>query len=236
MVATTPGVNHHSVAEHTIALLTGVARGLPEQHRRVQQAAWKRISYPRIMGRTIGIVGLGRIGQAVAWRARGLGMKVIAFEPFADRDFVSQWNVELVDLETLISTADFVSLHAPLTEETQHMINAESLARMKPGSILVNTARGGLVDEPALIDALKSGHLQGAGLDVFAVEPLASDSPLTSMDNVLLAGHVAGLDNESHIDTFNMASRIVIQLRDGEWPQECIQNLDGVTDWTWDRS
>lgn len=236
VVATTPGVNHHSVAEHTIALLMGVARGLPEQHRRVCEGKWKRIAYPRVMGRTIGIVGLGRIGQAVATRAVGLGLKVVAFEPYADQEFVTRWGIQLVDLDTLIATADIVSLHAPLTPQTRHMINRDSLARMKSGSILINTARGGLVDESALIEALQAGHLQGAGLDVFEVEPLPVDSPLIGLDNVLLAGHVAGLDNESHDDTFKMASQIVIDLRDGRWPAECIQNLQGVTNWSWARA
>lgn len=235
VVATTPGVNHHSVAEQTIAMMMGVARGFPEQDRRVREARWKRIGYPRVMGRTIGLVGLGRIGQAVATRAVGLGLKVLAFEPYPDDDFVSKWNIELVDLDTLFSNSHIVSLHCPMTAESQHMINQESLARMPEGSILINTARGGLVDESALITALESGHLQGAGLDVFEVEPLPADSPLIGLPNVLLAGHVAGLDIESHNDTFQMAAEIICDLRDGKWPEGCIQNLKGVSDWSWTR-
>lgn len=235
VVTTTPGVNHHSVAEQTIALLMGIARGFPEQDQRVRAGRWKRVAYPRVMGRTIGLVGLGRIGQAVATRAVGLGLKVLAHEPFPNADFVQQWNIELVDLEELFRRSDIVSLHCPLTSENRHLINERTLSLMPPGSLLVNTARGGLVDETALYSALKSGHLQAAGLDVFEVEPLPLDSPLLELPNVLLAGHVAGLDIESHNDTFAMAARTIIDLHGGGWPQECIQNLKGGADWSWTR-
>ncbi|MGH9173998.1 MAG: phosphoglycerate dehydrogenase, partial [Vicinamibacterales bacterium] len=177
VVTTTPGVNHHSVAEHTIALLMGLARGFPETDRQVREGRWKRIARPRVMGRTLGIVGLGRIGRAVAIRAAGLGMKLIAYEPAALREFVEWWQIDLVGLEELFARSDYVSLHSPLTPKTRHLINAETLSMMKPGSVLINTARGGLVDEQALCAALQSGHLRGAGLDVFEIEPLPTDSP-----------------------------------------------------------
>lgn len=235
-VTTTPGVNHHAVAEHTIALMMGVARGFPANDQNVRRGEWIRIAYPRVMGRTMGLVGLGRIGQAVATRAVGLGLKVIAFEPHPDPEFVAQWGIELVDLPTLFKTAQIISLHCPLTPETKHLINRDSLATIAPGSILINTARGGLVDESALIEALESGHLQGAGLDVFEVEPLDTSSPLTKLNNVLLAGHLAGLDIESHNGMFRMAAEIIRDMRQGQWPAECIQNLSQVKNWSWDRS
>lgn len=235
VVATTPGVNHHSVAEHTIAMLMGVARGFPGLDQRVREDRWARIPYPRVMGTTLGIIGLGWIGRAVAFRAIGLGMKVIADEPYPAQEFMEQWPVEIVSREEIFTRSDYVSLHCPASPENRHLINKESLAKMKKGAVLINTARGALVDEDALYDALKSGHLRGAGLDVFEVEPLSLSSPLLELDNALLAGHVAGLDEESQRDTFKMVADTIIQLRDGNWPTVRIRNLQGVHDWTWNR-
>ena len=234
VVTVTPGVNHHAVAEHTIALLMGVARGFPERHDRVKGGRWFREPYPRVMGSTIGILGLGRIGRAVATRAVGLGMNVLAFEPFPQQEFVETWRIELVDqLNDLIPRCDYLSLHLPNMAETHHVINAERLAMMKPGSVLINTARGPLVDEAALIEALQDGPMRAAGLDVFEVEPLPADSPLLSLQNVLLSGHVAGLDNESHEGTFEMVADTIVKLHSGEWPTDRIVNMKGVSDWTW---
>ena len=235
VVATTPGVNHHAVAEHTIAMLMALSRGLLEQDRRVRAGKWVRVARPRVMGTTLGLVGLGRIGQATATRGVGLGMKVIAHEPFPNEEFVRQWNIELTSLDDLFRRSDYVSLHCPLSKESRHLIGRETLAKMKPGAVLINTARGGLVDEAALYEALKSGHLRGAGLDVFNVEPLPLESPLLELDNLVLAGHVAGLDNESHNYTFAMAARIIVDLYRGGWPTPCIQNLKGGTGWSWEK-
>ncbi|MCA9081053.1 MAG: phosphoglycerate dehydrogenase [Planctomycetaceae bacterium] len=233
VVTTTPGVNHHAVAEHTLAMLMAVARGFPDQHQRVVEGRWKRIAYPRIMGTTLGLVGLGRIGQAVATRAVGIGMRVVACEPYPDMDFAENWGIELLDLDSLLETADYVSIHSPLLPETRGFMNAARFAQMKSGSVFINTARGALVNENDLIAALKSGHIRAAALDVFTKEPLDVSSPLTKMSNVLLAGHVAGLDIESHRDTLIMAAETVIGLHDGEWPDHCIQNLKGCSDWSW---
>jgi D-3-phosphoglycerate dehydrogenase / 2-oxoglutarate reductase len=234
-VCTTPGVNHHSVAEHTLALLFGVARGFPLTDRRVREGKWKRVTGPRVMGSTLGIVGLGRIGQAVATRAIGVGMKVLAFEPQPSDEFLAKWPIEIASLDDLLARSDYVSIHSPLTPQSQHLINAQTLARMKRGSVLINTARGGLVDEAALCDALRSGHLRAAGLDVFEIEPLPVESPLLKFDNVLLAGHVAGMDNESKYDTFQMAAETIVELYRGGWPAERIVNLRGATSWRWAR-
>lgn len=234
-VTTTPGVNHHSVAEHTMALLFGVSRGFPEADRQVRECRWKRFAQPRIMGRTLGIVGLGRIGQAVYTRALGVGMKVVVHDPFANEEFVREHGVALVSLDDLFTRSDYVSLHCPATPETTHLINETTLARMKPGSVLINTSRGALVDESALVPALRSGQLRAAGLDVFEVEPLPAESPLIGLPNVLLAGHLAGLDDESHRDTFQMGAETIVGLSRGEWPSHCLQNLRGVTDWSWSR-
>jgi D-3-phosphoglycerate dehydrogenase len=233
VVATTPGVNHHAVAEHTIAMLMSLARNLPQRDRDVRQGIWEKIPTPRVMGRTIGLVGLGRIGRAVATRARGLGLNVLAFDPFPNREFAEQWQVEFTSLEDLLSRSDFVSLHLPMDQSSRHLINADSLRRMKRGSILINTARGPLIDEVALCDALKSGHLRAAGLDVFQKEPLPLDSPLLKLDNVLTCGHLGGLDDESQQGTLVMAAQVIVDLHQGRWPAECIRNLPGVKDWRW---
>lgn len=232
-VCTTPGVNHHSVAEHTIAMLMAVARGFPKLDRKVRENRWNRHAYPRVMGKTLGLLGLGRIGQAVATRGIGLGMNVLAYESLPNTEFVQRWGVELVSFDHLLERSDFVSLHLPMSTAHHHLMNAQTFAQMKRGSVLLNTARGPLVDETALIDALKSGHLAGAGLDVFEVEPLSLDSPLLTLDNVLLSGHIAGLDVESAYDTAKMYAEIIVGLHSGRWPEGCVQNLAGCTGWKW---
>ncbi len=233
VVATTPGVNHHSVAEHAIAMLMALGRGFPALDQEVRRCEWKRIPTPRISGSTMGLVGLGRIGQATATRAIGLGMNLLCFDPYPPSDFVKQHGITMVSLEELLAKSDFVSLHSPMSAATKHMINDKSLGTMKPSAVIINTARGPLIDEAALIRALKSGTIRAAGLDVFETEPLPADSPLIGMPNVLLSGHVAGMDNESHEGTWALGAEIIIRLHRGEWPAECIQNLKGVTGWKW---
>lgn len=233
VVATTPGCNHHAVAEHAIAMLMALGRGFPALDQETRRGEWKRVSYPRISECTLGLVGLGRIGQATATRGIGLGMKVIAFDPYAPADFVKTHGITMVSLEELLKQSDFVSLHSPSTPETKHMINEKTLGLMKKSSVIINTARGPLIDENALIHALQTGQIRAAGLDVFEVEPLPLSSPLIGMPNVLLAPHVAGLDNESHNATWALGAEIIIKLHKGEWPAECVQNLKGVTGWKW---
>ncbi|MCA9037287.1 MAG: phosphoglycerate dehydrogenase [Planctomycetaceae bacterium] len=233
VVATTPGQNHHSVAEHAVAMMMAVGRGFPAYDMQVRRGQWNRVARPRIMGSTLGLLGLGRIGQAVATRALGLGMNVVAYDPFPPQAFLTEYRVQMVPLEHIWEKSDVISLHMPAGPDTRHIVNRTSLSRMKDGAVLINTSRGPLVDESALIDALKSGKLRGAGLDVFEVEPLPVSSPLLMMENVLLSGHIAGLDNESHDDTCAMAAQTIITLSQGGWPEGCIQNLKGVTDWKW---
>lgn len=233
VVATTPGVNHHAVAEHTIAMLMAISRGFPLIDRQVREARWQRVARPRVMGRTIGIVGLGRIGQAVATRAAGLGMKIVGFEPYPNHEFCKKWNIDLVSFDELLKRSDYITLHCPMSPENKYLVNAQSIAKMKPGVVIINTARGLLINERDLYEALKSGRVRGAGLDVFEVEPLPGDSPLIGLDNVILAGHLAGLDEESHRDTFAMCGNVIVDLHQGRWPAECIQNLRGVSGWKW---
>ena len=233
VVTTTPGTLHHAVAEHAIAMLMAVARGFPRIDQQVRAFRWLRSPLPRVMGKTLGVVGLGQIGQAVATRAIGLGLKVIAYDPYPNRDFAAKWNIEFTDLDTLLRQSEFVSLHLPMSPETFNLMNKERFAMMKPGAVLINTARGPLVDENALCEALESGHLGGAGLDVFHSEPLPLSSPLLKFDNVLLSGHIAGIDNESNFDIARMFAETVVGLHQGKWPAECVRNLKGRTGWKW---
>ena len=223
-VTTTPGTNEHSVAEQTIALITGVLRGFPRRYREVLSGAWTKKSLPRLSGKTLGLVGLGRIGKAVVSRAQGLGLKVIAFDPCCDRAFADANRVEVYSFEDLLQRADIVSLHLPSLPETQDLINARTMAMMKPGSVLINTSRGSLVDEDALCEALKSGHLFGAGLDVYKVEPLPVTHQLLTLDNVLVSPHMGGLDEESEIAMSRLAAQCIVDLYQGRWPDGCVIN------------
>ena len=233
-VATTPGTNHEAVAEHTLAMLLALARGFPHRDLMVRRGEpWQKIPMPRIAGRTLGILGLGRIAKALIRRLGGLQLSILAYTPRPDRAFAAEHGIQLATFEDVLRQSDFLSLHLPLTAETRNLINGPTLALMKPGAILVNTSRGGLVDEQALHAALADGRLAGAGLDVFASEPPDPNNPLLKLDNVLLSAHIAGLDNESYRDLQVMAASIVIDLSEGRWPDDCVVNLRGIKDWRW---
>jgi D-3-phosphoglycerate dehydrogenase len=230
-VATTPGVLDESVAEHTIAMLLACARGFPGLDRQVREGRWLRPVYPRAAGKTLGIIGLGRIGKAVVPKAQGIGMKVIAFDPHPDLEFAKKNNVEYVTLDELLARGQFVSLHLAMSPGSFNLINRDTLAKMPRGAILINTGRGQLVNEDDLCEALKSGQLAAAGLDVFQQEPLPITSPLLQLENVLVSGHLAGLDKESNYDIAVRFAETIIALSRGEWPAECIRNLQGRTGW-----
>lgn len=233
-IAIAAGTNHDCVAEQAIALLLGVFRAVPARDRSLRERKWNRGRLlPRLAGRTLGIVGFGRIGRALAPRAKGLGLTVIAHDPLASAASAAALGVRLVPLDELMATADIVSLHCPVTPETALMINARSLARMRPGSVLLNTSRGGLVDEPALVEALRSGHLYGAGLDVFQQEPPANHNPLLDLDNVVLSPHMAGLDEESVVAMADKAAECLVTLHQGGWPEGCIVNETIRPGWHW---
>jgi phosphoglycerate dehydrogenase-like enzyme len=233
IVTITAGTNHHSVAEAALALLLGVFRGLPWRHQEVQTGRWTRRTLPRLMGKTIGLVGLGRIGRAMVPRCHGLGLHVIAHDPLADSAWAAQNNVRLCPFDELLRDADIVSLHLPASVESTNLMNAAALARMKRGSVLINTSRGALVDEDALVAALRCGHLLGAGLDVFKTEPLPLESPLLTLDNVLMLPHIAGLDEESQHATALRAAQSIVDLCQGRWPAECVVNAELREGWRW---
>jgi D-3-phosphoglycerate dehydrogenase len=186
-VHTIKGYGDTAVAEHTIALMFACARDLAKMDREVRAGTWKPAEGMQLLGKTLGVVGLGGIGREVARIATGIGMSVIAWNRTPRPDA----GVQPVEFDTLLAQADVVSLNLTLGDETRGFLSRERIARMKPGAILVNTARGALVDEAALIDALKSGHIRHAGLDVFHAEPLRADHPLASMPNVTLTAHAA---------------------------------------------
>ncbi|MHB8901131.1 MAG: phosphoglycerate dehydrogenase [Thermoguttaceae bacterium] len=233
VVANTPGANKEGVAEHALAMMLAVAHGFPRRDRDVRAGRWIRWALPRLAGATVGLVGLGAIGRQMAARCRALGMVVIASDPSAEEDWARQNGVALVSFDTLLRQADVVSLHLPCTAESAGMIDAAALAQMKPGAIFINTARGRLVDEPALIDALRSGRLAGAGLDVFEQEPLPPDHPLLSLDNVLLSPHMGGLDLESMERMAVQAAENIAQLYRDSWPEGNVVNAELAGRWTW---
>jgi D-3-phosphoglycerate dehydrogenase / 2-oxoglutarate reductase len=185
--------NHESVADGAFALALGLSVNLLAHHNLVVQGGWSCGFHPGLWGRTMGVVGLGRIGRAVARRCQGFSMRVIAYDVAPDRDYARDNGVELVPLDRLLAEADIVSLHTPILPETRNIIGDRELSLMKPTSFIINTARGGLIDEMALHRALVERRIAGAGLDVFAEEPPKS-SPLLKLDNVLLAPHALGMD------------------------------------------
>jgi len=188
-VSTTPGTNHDSVADLALALLLAVVRHLPAQHASTTRGEWKPGLGTELRGRTLGLVGLGRIGREVALRAQAFGMAVCAHDPWADESWAHEHGVDLLELDVLLTRADVVSLHAPGGERP--VLGREELAQMREGAIVINTARGSLLDEAALAEALQAGRLGGAGLDVFAHEP-PEGSPLLGLDGVVATPHVGG--------------------------------------------
>jgi phosphoglycerate dehydrogenase-like enzyme len=223
-VTITPNTNQEAVAEHTFTLILALAKNLIPQHQGTKAGQWPRRANLPLRGTTLGLAGLGRIGKAVAERARAFGMKLIAFEPFPDHDFVNRYGITLVSpLEKLIAESDWLSLHLPYTVESHHLINKKTLALMKPTAFLLNTARGGLVCEADLIAALKARTIAGAGLDVFEMEPAVKNS-LWEFDNVVVTPHAAGTDLRSRDDMAVSAAQAIIDLSRGQWPAEKVVN------------
>lgn len=190
-VAIAGGAITDSVADMTMALLLACARQIPQGDRAVREGRWPRMVGVELRDKTLGIVGLGQIGRAVAVRAKAFGMRLIAHDVFRDERFAQEHDVRYWPLDALLAESDFVTLHAPVTAESRHMINAEALAHMKPTAYLINTARGELVDEAALAQALREGRIAGAACDVFEKEP-PGHHPLLALDNFIAAPHSAG--------------------------------------------
>jgi phosphoglycerate dehydrogenase-like enzyme len=216
LVTTTPGSNANAVADLTIGLMCAVRRQIARLDRRLREGIWASEQVPALWKSTVGIVGLGHIGKCVARRCLGFEMQVLATEPAPDMAFVRQHGIQLVSLEELLRRADIITLHTPATPQNRHLINRERLALMRPTAILINTARGTLVDQDALIEALKNGRIAGAGLDVFQREPLESSSPLLALDNVVLTPHCAGKDLTAQASTVSRCVETVLRFFRGE--------------------
>ncbi len=215
-----PGTNAVSVAEYVIGAILEFARRFATVSASLHRGEWDRQGAigGEIFGKTLGIVGLGDIGTRLAHRAQAFGMKVLATDPaIHDGSLgVQEFGVQRVELDELLQASDFVSLHAPLTDGTRDLVNASTLARMKPSAFLVNTARGGLVDEGALAEALRDGRLAGAALDVRVSEPPAEDDPLRGLANVILTPHVAGVTRESMRRASLHVANDVLRVLEGE--------------------
>ncbi|PKU24816.1 hydroxyacid dehydrogenase [Telmatospirillum siberiense] len=208
------GCNAHSVAEHALALMLALIKDLRRQDAFVRGGGWEKKSYQghELRGRKLGLVGLGMIGRALAGMVRAIGMSVVAYDPFAPDDAFAPDLPRIAELETLLADCDVVSLHCPLTEQTRNLIGARELGLMKPGSFLINTARGEVVDEPALVKALEAGTIAGAGLDSFAPEPPAADNPLWNLPNVIVSPHIGGVTEEARREVSLQTVRNVLAL------------------------
>lgn len=217
-VTTTPGTLEWAVADHAMGMIINLAHHIAQDDRAIRRGEWRGFYGLDVTGKTLGLVGLGRIGQMVARRARGFEMRILAYEPYPNDAFVKEHGIGLVPLEELLAHSDFVSLHAPLTPETGGLMNAERLALMKPGAYLINTARGALIDEDALYEALVSGRLAGAGLDVRAKEPTVADR-FAALEQVLLTPHVAGQTDGRWLACGSMAARGILAVLRGQRPE-----------------
>ena len=215
-VVNAPTGNTIAAAEHTLALLYGVARKTAAADASVRRGDWKRSQFTglELRGRTLGIIGLGKIGQAIADRARAMEMVVLGVDPFVSAEQAAHHGVELVDLESILERADVVTVHVPLTRATRGLIGRDAIARLKPGSIILNVARGGIVDEAALAEALASGHLGGAGIDVFEHEP-PTDDPLIGAPNTVLTPHLGASTDEAQVLVAEEVAAQVLDVLDG---------------------
>jgi D-3-phosphoglycerate dehydrogenase len=225
MVANTPEAATESVAEHTILLILAVYRQLPILDKGVRKGEWETLrglTFGELKGKTLGVVGMGRIGCRVAEIAHAFEMHVIGHDPYLTDDEIKKRGAQPVSLNELLSSADCITLHVPATRETENLINEETISIMKQGAVLINVSRGIIVNESALIDALKSGHLFGAGLDVFAQEPLFTNSELLSLRNVVLTPHVASLTPEGKERMGIQAAERALTILSGQVPHDLV--------------
>lgn len=228
VVMNAPSGNTLSAAEHAVAMLFALSRNVPQAHSALKCKRWEKKKYSgvEVYGKTLGIIGLGRVGAHVARMAKGIGMKVLGYDPLISKDRVSEMGVEPVGLDELLKGSDYVSLHIPFTPETKHIIGKRELELMKDCARLINCARGGVVDEDALYEALKNGEIAGAALDVFKEEPLA-DSPLLELDNVIVTPHLGASTQEAQVKVaVDIANAIAAALKEGKF--ENALNLEKI--------
>ncbi|MBI4707407.1 MAG: phosphoglycerate dehydrogenase [Candidatus Omnitrophica bacterium] len=213
IVMNTPGGNTLSTAEHTMSMILSLARSIPQANISMKKGEWKRSKFMgvELYNKNLGVVGFGRIGKEVAKRAQSFGMKVLAYDPFLSREVAEELSVEVVELNDLLKKADIISVHTPLTEETRHMISTEQFAMMKKGVRVVNCARGGIIDEQALAQAIKEGKVAGSALDVFEKEPVDPDNELLKLDAVITTPHLGASTEEAQV---NVAVEVAEIVRD----------------------
>jgi D-3-phosphoglycerate dehydrogenase len=213
-VTNTPGTNAVAVCELAFGLMLAAARRIPQLDAAVRQGEWPRSQGLELCGRTLGIAGLGAIGKNLAVRAKAFGMRVAAYDPYMDERFAAEHGIETGPLEAVLKKADFLSLHVPLTDKTRHMIGAEAIASMPDGAVIINTARGGIIDEQAAADALRAGKLRAVCLDAFEQEP-PQNSPLMGMDGVIMTPHTGAHTGEAVSAMGFMAVENLIQVLHG---------------------
>jgi len=219
VVTNTPGANADAVADLTLGLMLAVARGIPMLDRSTKQGEWIRRTGIELGGKTLGLLGFGMIGKATARRALGFDMKVIAYDPYMDEIYAKEKGIMSGSLEQVIEESDFISLHLPLLDSTANIIGKDSIARMRLGAIVINTARGGLIDEAALYQALESGHLGGAALDAYEKEPPDASLPLYQLPNVVTTPHTGAHTAEASLNMATMAvDNLISILESGECP------------------
>jgi D-3-phosphoglycerate dehydrogenase len=226
VVCNSPEGNTVAAAEHTWALILAVARSIPAASASVAAGEWKRSAFMgvELLNKTLGVIGLGKIGSEVALRAAGFGMKVIGYDPFVSADRGSRLGVELVELDDLLARADVITLHVSLTKDTRGIINAAAIAKMRPGVRIVNCARGGLIDEAALAEAVRAGRVAGAGIDVFEKEP-PSDSPLIGAPNVVLTPHLGASTEEAQLKVAVDVAQQVLEVLHGKPARSAVNVL-----------
>ena len=229
VVTVTPGTTDSAVGDHVFALMLAAARGIVGSHRDMIEGRWIARVGVDVWKKTLGIVGLGRIGKGVALRARGFQMRVLAYDPYPDEDFARENDVRYVRLEELLRESDFISVNASLTDRNRHLIGERELLLMKQSAIIVNASRGGLVDEAALTKALAAGRIRGAGIDTFEVEP-PGQLALASIEGVVLTPHVAGYTEDGLVRSNEMAVENIIRVYDGHPPAGNVVNPE-----VWDK-
>ncbi|GLZ41691.1 phosphoglycerate dehydrogenase [Actinokineospora sp. NBRC 105648] len=229
LVVNAPTSNIVSAAEHAVALLLSVARQVPAAHATLQDGQWKRSSFSgvELQGKTVGVVGLGKIGQLFAQRLAAFGTTLIAYDPYASAARAAQLGIELVELDELLARADVISVHLPKTPETKGLLNAETLAKTKRGVIIVNAARGGLIDEEALADAVRSGQVGGAGVDVFVKEP-TTESPLFGVPGIVVTPHLGASTAEAQDRAGTDVARSVLLALRGDFVPDAVNVAGGV--------
>jgi D-3-phosphoglycerate dehydrogenase / 2-oxoglutarate reductase len=226
-----PDYSIDEVSTHAVTLLLAQGRGLARLLKATQAGKWdgSGVYVRRIKGQVLGLIGCGRIGLAMAAKGKGLGLEVIVYDPFLAPNALASEGIRQVDLPELLRASDFVSIHTPLTRDNRHIINATTLAQMKPTAFLINTARGPLVDEAALLAAVQSGTIAGAALDVLSVEPPAPDNPLLHDDRILITPHMAWYSEEAKVDVRRRGAEEVVRVLSNEPPRAPVNAIERTT-------